>query len=119
MLVKTQYKINTELISQHTILYPPYSHIAIINTGATIFCNAKNTINKQFLFLPLHVKLPNGTVLKSTNEGNLQLSALPKEATKAHVFPHITSGALILVAQLCEHGCIATFTSNNITICKK
>ena len=31
--------------------------------------------------------------------------------TKALVFPHITSGALISAAQLRDHGCIATFTN--------
>ena len=44
---------------------------------------------------PLHVQLPNVTLLKSIYEGNLQLAVLTKESTKAHVVPHITSGALI------------------------
>ena len=35
MLVKTQYKINTKLILQHPMLYPPSSHNAIVDTGAT------------------------------------------------------------------------------------
>ena len=56
--------------------------------------------------MPLHVQLPNGTVLKLTHERNLQLISLLKVATKAPVFLHITSGAIISIAQLCDHGCI-------------
>ena len=74
--------------------------------------------NKKKTIIPLHVQLPNGTVLKSTHEGNIQLAALPKEATKAHVFPHITYGALILVAQLYDPGCIYTFTNTDMIIYK-
>ena len=54
--------------------------------------------------------------LKKTHEVNLQLAKLSEEATKACVFQHITYGALILVAQLCYHGCISTFTTTNDTI---
>ena len=52
-------------------------------------------------------------------KGNLQLIALPKEATKSNVLTHTKYGALFLVAQLCNHGCIATFTSTNVTMYNK
>ena len=35
MLVKTQYKINTKLIFQHPIRYPPSSKNAIVDTDTT------------------------------------------------------------------------------------
>ena len=85
-----------------------------------IFCNAKHTVNKQKeTILPRHVQLPNGRILQSTHEGNIQLATLPKEATKYHVFPHITYGALISAAQLCDHECISTSTNTNFTIHNK
>ena len=55
-------------------------------------------ISKNKTFLSLHVQLTNITVLKSTHEGNLQLTVLPEESTKEHVLPPTTFGALILVA---------------------
>ena len=105
MLVKTKNKTNTKLISQHPIRYTPYPHIAIVNTGAINHYEIPKIplLIKKKRILPLNVQLTNGTVLKSTHEGNLQLATLPKEATKSSVLPHITSGTLILVAQLCYH----------------
>ena len=50
-------------------------------------------INNNNTIVTLHIQLPNNIVLKSTHEGNIKLAALPKEETKAHAFPYITSGA--------------------------
>ena len=66
-----------------------------------------------------HVQLPNVIVLKSIYEGNLQINALPKESTKAHIFPHITYGALISEAQLCDHVCISIFANTYVAIYNK
>ena len=116
MLDKTKPKIKTKLILKHPIQSPPSSDDSIFNTGTTKICLMKNTplINSTPSF-----QLTNGTVSKSTHEGNLQLATLPKEATKARVLPHITSGALIFVAQICDHKCIATFTNVYIIIYNK
>ena len=121
MLDKIQYKINTNLISQHSLRSPPSSNNATFDTGSIKHFFITNTplINKNKTIIPLRVKLPNGTVLKSTHEDNIQLATLPKETTKASVFPHITYGALILVDQLCNHGCIATFAGIHFAIYNK
>ena len=76
-------------------------------------------INKKKTIIPLRVQIANGTVLKSTHERNIRLNALPKEETKAHIFPYITSGLLILVAQLCGHVLISTFANTDVTIYNK
>ena len=55
-------------------------------------------INKR-IKSSLYVKPPNVAVLKSTHEINIQLTAIPTESTKSHVFPHITYGALIPVVR--------------------
>ena len=69
--------------------------------------------------LPIHVQLPNVTVLKSTLEGNLRTTTLPKNAKKAHILPPITSGAIILSEQQFDHRCIATFTNTGVIIYNK
>ena len=121
MLLKTQSKINNKPILQYPIWSPPSSHNVIVETSATkhIIIPTTPLLNKKKTIIPLRFQLPNGTVLKSTNEVDIQLAAIIKESTKPHLFPHITSGALILVSQLCNHGCIYTFTNKNVTIYKK
>ena len=73
-------KINTKLVLQHPIQSPPYSHNAIVDTGEIKYFLIPNTplIIIKDKNIPLHVQLPNVTVLKSTHEGNIELSALPK-----------------------------------------
>ena len=121
MLFKTKLKIKTKLILQHSILSPPSSHNAIVDTGATKYFVMPNTtlINKKKTILLLHVQLINGTLLKSTHGGNLQIAAQPKKSTKSHVFTHVISDTLILVAQLCDHGFIATFSNIDVIIYNK
>ena len=89
MLVKTQYKTKTEIILQHPIRSPPSSHNTLVDTGATNFFVITNKP-----ILSLRVQLPNVKVLKSTHDGNLQITALPNKATNSHVLPHITSCVL-------------------------
>ena len=99
MLVKTQPKIKTKINLQDSIQYPPSSHNAIVDTGATKHFSMPNIpLIKIIKILPLYVQLTNGTVLKSTHAGNIRLTALPKESTKSHILLHTKSGALISVA---------------------
>ena len=59
---------------------------------------------------PIQVLLPNGTVMESTHEGLYPgLDDLPEKARLVHVFPKLTSGALMSVPQLCDHGCTVVF----------
>jgi hypothetical protein len=41
---------------------------------------------------------------------------LPPAACTAHVFPALTSGSLISIGTLCNHGYITTVTANSVTI---
>ena len=91
-MVMKHYRITTKLILQHPIGSSPSSHNTIVDTGATKHFLMPTTplLIKKKIIPPLRIQLPNGTVLKSTHEVILQLTALPKESTKYHVFPHIT-----------------------------
>jgi hypothetical protein len=62
------------------------------------------------------VVLPDGRTIKSTHVTELDVPDLPLAARTAHIFPGLTNGSLISIGQLCDHGCIATFTSDAVTI---
>jgi hypothetical protein len=44
------------------------------------------------------------------------LPNLPEEALRAHIFPKLTSGALLSVSQLCNHGCSVSFDADQVTV---
>lgn len=63
------------------------------------------------------VKLPNGDIMYSTKQANLDIDAnLPKDATVAHIFPHLASGSLLSVGKLCDAGCTAIFNNKKLYI---
>jgi hypothetical protein len=64
----------------------------------------------------LDVTLPSGATITSTHLATLDLPALPLAARQCHLFPDLTSGSLISVGQLCDHGCTAKFTADSVDI---
>jgi hypothetical protein len=64
----------------------------------------------------ISVILPDGSTITSTHTALLNLPMLPPAACTAHVFPTLTSGSLISIGTLCDHGCTATFTADSVTI---
>ena len=65
----------------------------------------------------LDVLLPSGTTITSSHQATLDIPTLvPLAACQCHLFPNLTSGSLISVGQLCDHGCIAQFTANAVDI---
>ena len=63
-----------------------------------------------------NVVLPNGQTLRATHTTSIPIPTLPPEATKAYIIPDLHKYSLISVGQLCQHGCIVTFTSTHLTI---
>ena len=64
----------------------------------------------------IHVHLPNNERIRATHTGNVPLQAnLPSAATKAHIFPELHT-SLLSIGQLCDHGCIATFSKDKVII---
>ena len=53
--------------------------------------------------------------MQATHTANLDIPELPQAATTAHVFPQLTN-TLISISQLCDHGCDATFTAQDVKI---
>ena len=67
---------------------------------------------------PTTIEFANGTTATSSHEGQLRgLAGLPPSATAAKVFPagDLTS-SLLSISQLCDGGCTATFTRDDVTI---
>jgi hypothetical protein len=91
----------------------------IADTGATgHFLNSNAPYyNKQSAEPGISVMLPDGACIKSTHTAQLIIPQLPPAACEAHIFPHLASGSLISIGQLCDHGCTALFfDATTITI---
>ena len=54
---------------------------------------------------PLHIKLPDGSTIKSSHTANIALPQLPPMARLAHVVPGLASHSLVSVVKLCNAGC--------------
>ncbi len=68
---------------------------------------------------PISVALPNGDVMQSSHVTVLNIPHLPPEACIAHIFPAMDkSSPLLSIGTLCDHGCIATYTADTVTISK-
>jgi hypothetical protein len=64
----------------------------------------------------IRVLLPDSSTLQSTHTAELDLPLLPLAARKTNLFPHLASGSLLSIGQLCDHGCTAHFTKNKLYI---
>jgi hypothetical protein len=66
----------------------------------------------------IHVTLPNRQIIRSTHTCELKQPQLPLGAGTAHKFPHLAH-PLLSISQLCDHGCVATFTTTEVRITDK
>ena len=64
----------------------------------------------------ISVLLPNNTTIKSTHTAELDIPQLPANAKKTHIFPHLASGSLLSIGQLCDAGCTALFETHKLYI---
>ena len=99
--------------SPPTIISP-----VIADTGATghFITSSAPYHNKRVAQPGISVLLPDGSTLQSTHPASLHLPQLPANACQAHIFPHLASGSLISIGQLCNHGCKAVFDATTVTI---
>ena len=75
--------------------------------------------NKQQISNGPQVILPDGSIMQAINRALLNLNPLLNQAVcTAHVSPHIQSGALISIGQLCDDGCIESFTATQLSVVK-
>jgi hypothetical protein len=90
----------------------------IIDSGATghFFKISSNLLGIKPTTNGIAVSLPNGALIRSSHTGTLPIPGLPLSACRAHVFPSLQSHSLLSIRQLCDHGCKAVFTHNDVTI---
>jgi hypothetical protein len=93
---------------------------AILDSGCpSIFLSATAPCsNKQEAHVPLSVNMPNGTTIQLSHTCDLLLANLPPQARKAHILPGLVHNSLISVGKLCDNGCNATFTQEQVTVSK-
>ena len=51
---------------------------------------------------PISAILPNGETITSTHKAEIDIPGLPLTARIAYIFPHLASGSLIYIGQLCD-----------------
>jgi hypothetical protein len=62
------------------------------------------------------VKLPDDSIIESSHTCYLNLPNLPKQATKAHLFPALGNTSLLSISTLCDAGCEAIFRAHECLI---
>ena len=115
--------INCDSQAKTTTLSPPFLQptTAILDTGSTahFFAIEAPLLNKQETQQPIHVELPDHSMITSTHTGELNLPQLPKAARQVHMFPSLGNTSLISVGQLCDCGCFAHLGAQEATITYK
>ena len=118
----TSLKLNNlyEYIFVSNSVNPPYKlNIAknyIADTGCSGHYDGTTFAGKPTTS-PITVKLPNGGTMTSTHTCRLAIPSLPPEACTQHLFPEMKTTGLLSIGQLCDHGCMATFSQYRLVIC--
>ena len=118
--------INTCVNNAHTIsdtisssnCSPPNSPTLIADTGCSAhFCATSHPlINVRPTTRPVHIRLPDGSTIMSTHDGELDIPALPIAARRAHIVPSLNGHPLISIGQLCDSGCDIYFSATSVTV---
>ena len=98
----------------------------VADTGATAHFFTHNPTDLVHTTIPIStiqptpngisVLLPNKATMRATHTGILDIPRLPLAARKVHLFPHLASGSLLSLGQLCDAGCLAIFDKHKLNI---
>ena len=96
----------------------PPAHLIIADSGATAHFATLDlpVLNRRPTTSPITIANPNGTLMHSTHEGELDIPGLPIEARRCHIVPALSGLSLISIGQLCSAGCHVTFTNDLVTV---
>ena len=75
-------------------------------------CKLKSNIEHDIQ----QVKIPDGTIMTSRRSVELEIPGVSSKTKTAHVFDSIASTSLLSIGKLCDDGCIATFTKEDLKI---
>ena len=90
----------------------------LADTGCTSHYITTDTHLQHEPTTPLQVQLPNGDVMTSSTATDIPFPHTSNKAKRAHIFPTLTTANLLSIGQLCDDGCIANFTKNEVKILK-
>ena len=62
------------------------------------------------------MELPDKSQIVSTHTTELYLPPLPPSARIAHIFPALQNTSLLSISKLCDAGCTALFSKDNVTV---
>ena len=66
----------------------------------------------------IHVQIPNGDILHSSQSTYLPINGISKPAQQAHILPTLQTGNLLSIAQLCDDNCKVEFEKTKVTVRK-
>ena len=101
---------------------PAHNHppILLADSGTTSHFATLDlpVLNKQTSKSPIAITNPNGEVMYSTHEGELDIPGLPYKARKCHIVPDLACHSLLSIGQLCSPGCRVLFDTDFVTVYK-
>ena len=96
----------------------PPANLIIADSGATAHFATLDlpVLNRRPATNPIAIANPDGTLMYSTHEGELNIPGLPIEARRCHIVPALSGLSLISIGQLCSAGCQVLFDNNLVTV---
>jgi hypothetical protein len=64
----------------------------------------------------IDITLPNGSNIASEAQATMHLPTIPVTANIIHLFPDLQSHSLLSIGELCDAGCAAEFTQQNVIV---
>ena len=112
------------IISQHSpvpnMVIPPHlnQHLPLLTLEAlpTLATTTTPVLNKRLSTNPIAIRNPNGTIMYSSHEGELNLPTLPPDARHIHIVPNLQSDTLLSIGQMCDAGCTVHFNAKEVSI---
>ena len=85
----------------------------MLDSGATAhFISIEAEVNnKRPAMNPLTVMIPDGSILQTTHECDINWPCLPQSARIGHILPGLKNKTLLSVVQLCAAGCTVLFST--------
>lgn len=110
--------------SNHAALHissPTINNLACADTGSSYILRRESDAHTLLNIRSndsIIVSLRNGEIITSSKSGDLSLPHLDATHT-ADIFPDDKLGtSLISISELCNNGCVTTFTTNNVHVTK-
>jgi len=98
---------------------PPSSKSKLVlDGGSTVHFGTVDVavIDKRPTTDPIKVTFPNGSIMESTHEAEIDAPALPLAACKIHILPELSAGFLLSIGQFCDSSCSAHFCHDRVDI---